>query len=135
MLPIVNELYVNEEFKAVGLLQANSGKVPVQAAGGVPKRPTIVWVKEPPFTLTITVCEEATNLNHIVLLVPPPKHDKGESVPVIPALVYAAGAEQPEDETKIAVEQSVPVWENEILLIKAIVIMISFFILIVSSKS
>jgi hypothetical protein len=61
-----------------------------------------------PFTVTVTLIDDATKENHIPLLVPVVKHDGGVSVPVIPALVYAPAAEQPLDETNIASVQSSP---------------------------
>ena len=83
-------------------------KVPVQV--GVPGCNNAICgcVKVEPFTVIFTIRVLATNLNHIPLLVPAVKQDGGANVPAMPVLSYAVVAEQPLDETAIAVEQSSP---------------------------
>jgi hypothetical protein len=69
-----------------------------------------IWgvVRVVPVTVTDTFTEDATNENHIPLLVPVVKQLGGVNVPVIPALLYAPAAEQPLEDISIAVEQSSP---------------------------
>jgi hypothetical protein len=92
-----------------GLEQAISVKEPApQPPAGGDNNATCGVVKVPPFTVIATLTDDATKENHMPLLAPAVKHDGGDSVPVIPVLLYAPAAEHPPDETKIAVEQSSP---------------------------
>ena len=95
------------------LLQANSVKGPVHGAVAGDSKAIMGLVRVDPTALAVTVVEEATNSNHIPLLLPAVKQEGGLKVPVMPVLLKALAPEHPLEETWIAVEQSAPVAAKE----------------------